>query len=75
MWKHSRFSSQQLTQSTKWHAHVVRIAKHMNMVGGPGPSLNPALYLVPATMTIVREADYRTVAQYAAVLNTQVRAS
>jgi len=39
---------------TKWHAHVVHMAKHMNMVGvpfwwgalGPGPlssPLNPAL--------------------------------
>jgi len=22
---------------TTWHAHVVHMAKHMNMVGGPGP--------------------------------------
>ena len=21
----------------KWHAHVVHIAQHMDMVGGPGP--------------------------------------
>ena len=33
----------------KWHAHVAHTAKHMNMVGGPGPGslgplpLNPAL--------------------------------
>jgi len=30
---------------TKWHAHVAHMAKHMNMVGSPGPTLNPALYL------------------------------
>jgi len=37
-----------LIKMTKWHAHVVDVAKHMNMVGGPGPRplgspLNPAL--------------------------------
>jgi len=44
-----------IIKMTKWHAHVVHMAKHMNMVGGPflvggpGPGLlrppvNPALY-------------------------------
>jgi len=31
---------------TKWHARVARMAKHMNMVGGPGllgPPLTPSL--------------------------------
>jgi len=33
---------------TKWHAHVKHMAKHVKMVGGPGPGalgrpLNPAL--------------------------------
>jgi len=28
---------------TKWHAHVVHVATRMNMVGGPGPPLNPVL--------------------------------
>jgi len=27
----------------KCNAHVVHVAKHINMVGGPGPPLNPAL--------------------------------
>jgi len=37
-----------LIKMTKWHAHVVHMAKQLNMMGGPGPlglPLNPALRL------------------------------
>jgi len=49
-----------LIKMNKWHAQVVHMAKHMNMVGGPflvgglgpgplGPPLNPALPLCVET--------------------------
>jgi len=40
---------------TKWHAHVAHMAKHMEMVGGPGhlaPPLNPALLLQPHRIVV-----------------------
>jgi len=36
-----------LIKMTKWHAHVAHMAKHMNMVGGPGsspPKIRRCLY-------------------------------
>jgi len=26
-----------ITKVTKWHTQIAHMAKHMNMVGGPGP--------------------------------------
>jgi len=56
---------------TKWHEHVIHMAKHINMVGGPfrwgalglgalGPPLNPALQYLqkprPQTPHAIRKA-------------------
>ena len=44
----------------KWHAHGVHMAKHMNMVGSPGPPLSPAL--IPAfnnAPVFIRTMDLR----------------
>jgi len=47
-----------LIKTSKWHAHVVHMAEHMNMVGGPGPPKSGAALITNITRKSLKKIKH-----------------